>query len=191
MVDNLVSNQQVILQFPYREQKISIKALFKRTSGGRCYFHLDDKATPLSQRQYLRVNVHDRLKLATVSSSGLFRIALNNLKWMETEMHNFSGGGVLVTLPSCPERGSFLVLNINTTSIKFPSLILGKICYCYQYEDLTYRAGVQFTIKSEIAQTIREQLARKFPQELLNYSIKKRKEINNRLLLIEESIFEL
>ena len=80
-IDNLVSNQTVVIQFDNRGETISVKARFKRSGSGRCYLHLNPQATPLSQRRFVRLDLEIPVKLAAVSPRGFGKLELNKLRW--------------------------------------------------------------------------------------------------------------
>jgi len=191
MIGNLVSNQKVIVQFPYRDQWISVRALFKRSSGGRCYLHLGNTVSPLSQRKYIRLDIGNRIRLATVPLTGFQKIHLSRLRWMETDMHNFSSGGTLISVPSALEQGLYLVLNIPSRNIKFPSLVLGRVCHYYQHEDLHYRAGLEFAVREAARHLFPGPAARRFPTALFVYTNTDRNRINTRLISEKETLNEL
>jgi len=64
LINNLVSQQKVVLQFAHKGQEISVKATLIRSLGGRCLFIIDERVTPLAQRRFYRVELVKQIKLA-------------------------------------------------------------------------------------------------------------------------------
>ncbi|RME26742.1 MAG: PilZ domain-containing protein [Candidatus Zixiibacteriota bacterium] len=147
MMGNLVTNQQIVLQFPYQSQDVSVKANFRRTDGGRCLLTLDKHVVPMSQRRFLRVRKSVAVKLATFPQATSRLRGLSDLRWIGTDTVNVSSGGVMVSLPSHLQRDVLLLLHLETNELDFPPLLLGRVCHCFQADNGGYRAGVEFLVR--------------------------------------------
>lgn len=178
LISNLVNNQSLVLQFPYGGQDITVKAKLKKSDGGRCYLELEDRVTPLSQRQFERVNTNCRVKLATYPITGSKVRKLTDLRWIATEAVNISGGGVLVIIPSVLYLGVLTLLHIESSEIELPQMILGHVRHCFQMENSQYLAGIEFIVKEIGLKTIPADHRAALPKAVFEYTVRSREKIN-------------
>ncbi len=181
-IDNLVNRQEVVIQFPYRGQVIAVKAVVKRTVGGHCSLLLADHATPLTQRRFRRVPMDLTVRMAPYPVIGSRKTSLERLRWLESETINFSGGGVLVKVPSMLSSNVFLLMNIDFDIYEFPSLVLCKVCHCHQYDDRHFQAGVEFVLKGTLEKMFSEVHRKTMPPCLFQYTAMQRAELNKQLI---------
>ena len=181
-LENLVNNQQVVVQFDYGGQRVSLRATFARTAGGRCQLTLGDRITPLSQRRFCRVNMSTLVRLAVYPVTGFRRKRLSDLRWIETQSLNFSSGGLMVILPSPVEKGASLLMNVLPDDVSFPALVLGRVCHCFQAEDLQYRVGVEFITSETAKKMIPAARRRDLPPVLFSYDNAGRESLNKLIL---------
>jgi hypothetical protein len=181
-MENLVNNQRLVVQFVYRGQEISVRATFQRTIGGRCLLKLGDKVTPLSHRRFCRIPLATLVRLAAYPVAGFAAKKLNQLRWIETSSLNFSSGGLMVILPSPFERGTNLLMNVNPENIEFPTLVMGRVCHCFQAEDLQYRVGIEFLTGETVRKTIPPARMRGLPAALLDFDNAVRENVNKIVL---------
>lgn len=147
LIDNLVSNQKVTVQFEYRNQMISVNALLKRTMGGRCTIALEDRIVPLANRRFRRVNMNRTAKLAIIPSISLSQKGMPNLRWIEATTDDVSAGGLKVTLTTSLECEVNVLLSLDMSEFPIPPLILGEVRYCIQSDIGQYSTGVEFVVK--------------------------------------------
>ncbi len=177
-LENLVNNQHVVIQFPYKGQDVSVKAILKRTAGGRCTFHIDEKVVPLSQRRHRRVELSTEVRLAPFPMSTFSRKNLARLRWIGTSTQNFSSGGVLLDVPGYLERDVYLLMNICLKESVFPSLILGQVRHCHPTQENKYRVGVEFVTKEVAGRILPPTTARELPPVVFSYSVIDRERLN-------------
>lgn len=177
-IDNLVINQTIILQFPYKGERISVRAVLRRSAGGRCYFQMEEKVVPLSQRKHRRVGLAVAIRLAPFPVSTFSRKNLGRLRWIETETANFSSGGVLLEIPSYLESGVYLLMNLGLKTEVFPKLVVGKVRHCHSTENNRFRVGVEFLVKEVATQTIPPSTAKELPPVAFSYSVLDREKLN-------------
>jgi len=180
-INNLVNNQSVVLQFIYRGEGISIKARFKRIAGGRCYLQLEDEVTPLTRRKFRRITLNSEIRLATFATSGLTIKELDKLRWMQTNMIDFSSGGALVEIPSRLSIDVHLLMNIEFELAVFPKLILARVCHIHQTENRQFHAGVEFVVR-ERASKLFTPASFKELQSVLSYRSADRERFNKELI---------
>lgn len=144
LIDNLVNNQKVILQVQYKGEPVSIDAFLKRTDGGACRIHLGDRVTPMLRRRFYRVPISCPFRLAAIPVARVSELVLSQLRWMETETVNLSGGGAMISFSSLLESPTYLFVNIDLPDLGFPSLILGQVRHSLVVETGRWNIGVQF-----------------------------------------------
>ena len=144
LVDNLISNQKVILQVEYKGEPVAIRAQLKRTDGGHCRISLGEKVKPLLRRRFRRIPIACPVRLATLRVQTFTRNSLAHLRWIETESINLSGGGALITLSSVLEPPTYLFVNVGWPELGYPSLILGQVRHSLTIETGRWHVGIQF-----------------------------------------------
>jgi hypothetical protein len=178
LLESLVHNQKVILQFPYRGQDISVRARLRRTDSGRCSFVLDDTATPLSQRRFQRVKMEATVTLAPFPAGGLNCAKLGRLRWMQTDAVNFSAGGALIVLPTRVDSAARLLINMQQDQYRFPSLILAKVRHSYQADESRAHTGVEFVTTEAARRIFSTYQMTDMPSVLFSYSNADREQLN-------------
>ncbi len=181
VIDNLVHGQTVIARLEYKGQKVSVRAQLKRTVGGRCQLHLDEKVTPLSQRQYRRINLEASVRLAAFPATTFVRKNLPRLRWIETQIVNFSSGGALIVVPGILERDIFLLLSITLTTDLFPPLIIGQVRHCFAAENGRFHSGIEFFISEKFKSQAAPANVHELPSVVLSYSSRQREQLNKRI----------
>ncbi|MCM2272957.1 MAG: PilZ domain-containing protein [candidate division Zixibacteria bacterium] len=177
-LENLVNNQHVVIQFSYKGQDVSVKAILRRTSGGRCTFHLDEKVVPLSQRRHRRVDLTTTVRLAPFPISTFSRKNLARLRWIGTSTENFSSGGALLDVPGYLERDVFLLINLSLKHELFPALILGQVRHCHPGGENKFRVGVEFVTKEIATRVLPQTTARELPPVVFSYTAVDRERLN-------------
>jgi hypothetical protein len=174
---NLVNHQQVILQFTYRGEQVSVRAKLQK-SGGHCAFDLEETATPLSQRRFYRADLHYKVNLAPFTAGGLMSSRLDRLRWMETTAVNFSAGGALINVPTILPDTVRLLINIEQGDFRFPALVMAKVCHGYQHDDLTCRAGVEYVTQEQANRMFSPYQMSELPPVLFSYTGTRREQLN-------------
>jgi len=177
-LENLIDNQQIILQFPYRGQKIAVKALFKKSTGGRCYLILDEKVVPLSQRKFHRVGMINTVKLAVFPLTTFNSCNVSRLRWTETETINFSSGGVLLNSSSFIEKNMYMLLNMDVPEKIFPPLVLGRVCHSSPAMETSFKIGIEFIVKERGQQLIPPANRKHLPTAIFTYNSVDREKFN-------------
>jgi len=176
-VYNLVNHQAVIVQFAYRNEQISVCARLQK-AGGHCALELEESATPLSQRRFHRAEVGYKINLASFSTAGLMGRRLDRLRWMETNVVNFSAGGALINVPTILHDTVRLLINVEQKDFQFPGLVLARVCHGYQYDDLNCRAGVEFVTQETAHKMFSPFQASEMPSVLFSYTSSRRELLN-------------
>ncbi|MBU0983196.1 MAG: PilZ domain-containing protein [candidate division Zixibacteria bacterium] len=179
----LVNNQTTVLRFEYKGQEIAVRAQLQRTAGGRCYFRLSQDVAPLAQRRFQRRDLPFAVRLATFPRAGYRHRNLANLRWLQTELVNFSSGGVLVDVPAVLSVDVMLLMNIEAPMLDLPQLLLGQVRHCHPTEDLHFRAGVEFVVRETCRKIFSVDQMRAFPSSLFAYTSRDREVLNKKLIL--------
>jgi hypothetical protein len=182
LLNSLVNNQTVIMQFPYKGQTVAINAQLKRSDGGRCYFIFDEKATPLSQRKYRRISGDCAVKLAAFPTLTFTRKHASHLRWVETAAVNFSSGGVLVELPTLLEPDAKLLLNVGISNELFPPLVLAKVRHGYSHQENRFRIGAEFLVRENISRQLSDAVIRQLPAVVVQYTARDREKLNKQIM---------
>jgi hypothetical protein len=187
VIDNLVNHQTVVLQFPYRGEEITVRAKLNKSNGGRCAFDLEDRATPLSQRRFRRISLNCKINLAPFPSTGVLGRKLDRLRWMETDIVNFSAGGSLLTVPTVLHETVRLIVNVRTSEFEFPQLLLAKVRHGYQFDELTCRAGIEFITREQAERLLSPFQMAEMPSVLFTYPNHRRDDLNRAIVEMDES----
>jgi hypothetical protein len=182
VVSNLVHGQTVVVQFAYKGERLSVKAQFRRTAGGRHSVVLDDTVVPLSHRRFRRIDVERTVRLAAFPVSSFSRRNLSRLRWMETSLRNFSSGGASVKLPAQLEKEIYLLVSIDFDSELFPPLILAQVRHCYPTEEGHFHIGVEFVIREKGMTLVPASTVRELPPVVMSYEARHREALNKKLL---------
>ncbi|MBN1211689.1 MAG: hypothetical protein JXA92_03855 [candidate division Zixibacteria bacterium] len=178
LIENLVNNQKMVLQFAYREQEIAVRAQFKKGAGGRCYLILDEKVMPLMQRKYVRVGLVRPVKLAAFPLTTFSNRNIARLRWIQMETINFSSGGILLNISSYLEKGVHLLLNIDVDEPLLPPLVLGRVCHCYQGAENSFKAGVEFVVRERGSRMFTPDARKTLPPAIFEYTSVSREKLN-------------
>jgi hypothetical protein len=180
MIENLVSKQKVVLQFPYKGQLISVRADLRRSQGGRCYFVLSEQVVPLSQRRFYRMRLVRPVNLAPVPAASFAKFDVARLRWMRTDTVNFSSGGVMLNMSSFIQAGTFLLMHVEMADTELlPDLLLAQVRHCFQAELALYKVGVEFVVRESREKRLPAGRLRQLPSAALRYSAKAREQLNN------------
>lgn len=182
LINDLVSNQSLFVQFGYKGQRVSVKGTVKRSSGGRCALLLDKKVVPLLRRRFMRVPVDSNVKLAVYPEKITGPSQLKRLRWMETELRNISCGGALIEHSGCFNVGAFMLVNINVPEIPFPSLLMSQVRHCNHLGDGHFHVGVEFIVRDTYEKYFSPAVVKNFPAIVLEYSEKKRDDLNKQII---------
>lgn len=181
LIDNLVSQQKVVLQFAHKGQEISVKATLIRSLGGRCHFILDDRVTPLAQRRFSRVELVKAIKLAPFPIASHSKRNLSILHWMATDSVNLSSGGLLVIVPSYLHSGIHLLLNVDWEEFEFPALVMGQVRHCFQGTTGQFKIGIEFLLREVARELFSQTQMESLPTSLFQYSVSWRDNLNHQL----------
>ncbi|MBD3257617.1 hypothetical protein GF377_04230 [candidate division GN15 bacterium] len=185
LIENLVTNQQIVLQFSYRGEEISVKAQLRRSAGGRCFLRLYDDVTPLSQRRFVRKPISVKVKLAAYPSVTFRPTDLSRLRWISTDSVNISSGGTMVVVPSMLQKDVLLMMNVDMQGLPFPKLILAKVRHCFQTDSQYYHAGVEYIISDEARRMFSQGKRQQLPASLFSYSREQRERLNREILELD------
>ena len=188
MIDTLVTNQQVVVQFVHKGQRISVDATLKRTSGGKCSLVLGEKLTPLSRRRFKRFDINRPVKCAVLPSSDFNARRLSKLRWIETSSINISSGGLLMSLPKQVANDSYLLLNIEIGDLDFPALIIGQVRYSYPIDSFRFNIGIEFVVSDLKEKHFSPSTIQKMPPVVFAYTASRRKELNRELAVQMQKI---
>jgi len=181
-VDSLVNNQRVVIQFEYKNQRVAVDTVLKRTSGGKCSLWLGDRVVPLVRRQFSRAPLVRLIKMAVLPINTFRADRLSSLRWVESDTLNISGGGVLVDLTSRLEKETCVLMNIELNEYDFPILLCGQVRHCYQGNDNHFMIGIEFVVKEEAESLFPRSIISRLPQAALRYTAAGRAEMNARLV---------
>ena len=180
-IDSLVNNQRITLQLDYKNQPISISAVLKRTSGGRCSIVLDEHVTLLARRRFARISLDRPAKFAVIPSSAVNAGKVQGLRWLNSVTSDLSGGGVLIQLTSSLEHLSYILLNIDMEDLPLPSLIVGQVRYTFTTENGRIATGVEFIVREDLDKHASASPVTKLPPVLFEYTAGLREKIDGQI----------
>lgn len=144
LIEELLNNQDVIVQFDYKGQRISVNAKVTRSVKGRCSLTLGEKFVPLSRRRHVRFDKHLITRCAALPLASANTIGLARLRWLETDTVNVSCGGTMLKLPSNLSTDTYLLINLQAQHLGYPNLIIGQVRHCNPADSYNYLVGVEF-----------------------------------------------
>ncbi len=180
-IDNLVSNQSVVVQFAYHGQVVSVQAKLKRRQGGQCHVVLGDAVVPLAKRQFRRMDLRCRVRLAPLPKALLHPRKLSQLRWVETNTINLSSGGTMVAMNGFLEPGVYVVINIDLGHLRFPMLLAGCVRHCFQRAEGEYCVGIEFIVQEKREDHFSSTSLRQLPPNIFNYSATDRRNLNREI----------
>jgi len=184
-IDNLVNQQKLVLQFPYRGEEISVRAQLRRGSGGRCYFILDERVTPLSQRRFYRMALVSTVRMATYPLLARGTKDLGKLRWMETKSINISSGGLALEVPSVLDEDVHLLMNVELEDLPLPKMLIGRVRHCWPLDSLHFQAGVEFVTRETACRLFPAATMRRLPASLFAYRGSDREQLNRVITKLE------
>ena len=184
-INELDNDQDIIVQFDYKGQRLSIRAKLYRTMGGRCNIEISDMIVPLNRRMFKRYKQPFQVRCAILPQMHIDAAKISQLRWLQTESENISGGGLLLRLPSQLNNKTYLLLNIDVDGLDFPNLVIGHVRYIESKENFQYHVGVQFIINEQKEKHFPVLTLKKIPPRAFEYTGKKRNKFDK---LLSESI---
>lgn len=160
LLDNLVNNQMIVVRFDYKQEQVCLSAQLRKRHGGKINVVMGDSVTPLVRRRFVRAPSRGTINLAVLPAGRFQRSKLPRLRWIQTELVDFSSGGALFDVNSYLQDSTYLFVNIGLESHPFPPLVMGAVRHCHQHDPGHFHVGLEFVVK--------EQCKRHFPQPLLN-----------------------
>lgn len=144
LIDTLVNNQQVTVQVSYKGEPVSVHAAVKRSEGGTCRLDLGDTVVPLYRRRYRRLPLNRKVRMAIIPKAAFSNRGLANLRWIETDTINISGGGMLLSYSTALSHPTCLLANIADPDVEFPSLMVGQVRYSLAVDTGRWHVGIEF-----------------------------------------------
>jgi len=181
LLDKLFDDQEIIVQFLYKGQRVSVPATLRRNSHGQCHIKLGKYMIPLLRRRFHRFNISQRVKCAVISAQTFNKNNISRLRWIETDSLNLSSGGIMLTFPSHLTNTTYLLLNIEAMDIEFPRLIVGKVCYSYPMDKYHFNIGVEFIVTEKKEIHFPQLTLKQLPPVVFQYSVSKRAELEKKL----------
>ena len=173
-IDNLVHNQRVTVQFPYKGERVCVRAMLKRTGGGKCRIAFDSQAIALTRRQFCRVPLALPTKLTVLPQTALKRDRLARLRWIQTNTINFSSGGVLLELSGGVNLETLMMMNLAHDQFDFPALVVAQVRHCHQVSTGVFHAGVEFVLREVYPKIITLSTSRELPPAVFEYDSQQR-----------------
>ena len=187
-LNNLINNQDIIVQFNFNNQRISVNATFYRTMRNRCNIKLGNKCVPLLRRKYLRYKKQYQIKCASMSTLSINPSRISRLRWLETETVNISSGGVLLRLPANLNKESYMLINLQAQEFGFPNLLIGQVRHSTPTEKFNYNIGVEFIIAEKKEKHFPLLTIKRLPSNAFVYTAVKRAEVEKKLLARMQNI---
>lgn len=185
-IDNLVHNQKVTIKFEYKGQQVSAAAVLKRTGGGKCRILLGEKAVPLVRRRFFRADMDFPVRFAVLNIASFHASKLGQLRWLETEAVNLSGGGILLELTSRLETNTLLFLSLVNDRYDFPALMLGVVRHCWEPEAGHFSTGVEFLTDNLVRKCIPSATMAALPSTVSEFTAQLRADMNRKIIAWEK-----
>ncbi len=174
LICNIDDDQEVIVQFDYKGQRVSAKAKLYQTMSGRSNIVLSESVIPLQRRMFKRYNLDLLVRCAIFPIKRIVETDIAKLRWLQVEALNVSSGGILLPVPSKITDETFLLLNIDYDSPDLPNLILGQVKHTSSVNKFNYNVGIQFILNEHKNNHFTSLMIKKIPPNALEYTIKTR-----------------
>lgn len=181
LLDNLVSNQKVVMQFMYKREEVSTSAVFRRTDGGRSTVMVGKTAKPLRRRRFVRAKSCRPINLAVLPTGSFQKHKLPYLRWLQTDLVDFASGGALFDINSVMHDGTYLLVNVELESYAFPPLLIGSVRHCLPLETGHFHVGLEFIVAEQRNKHFSKPLLENLPPSAFAYSYLHRKSLNGHI----------
>ena len=181
LIDELVNDQRVIMQFDYRGELVSVDAQLNRSPGGQCTLTLADKVVPLTRRRFRRYPIERLTRLAVFNAKTFDHHNLSRLRWIETKSLNISCGGMLLGMSSQIRSKTYFLLNIEMNSPEFPKFVIGQVRHSIHGEDGRYHTGIEFIVSEKKARHFSQFTIKELPEAFFEYTIPQRINVSKQL----------
>jgi hypothetical protein len=168
LVNELINNQPVLVYIDYRDEPVTFNSHIIIPHKGRMQIPLPSKLVPKITREFRRVPLALKVRLACFTGNFIASTRLNRLKWIETMTINISGGGVLVQVPSEVNEEFFMIIHLGLEEVELPRLLLARVRHCRLANGLKYLAGAQFIIREHHEKMLSKELIRNLPSALFD-----------------------
>ena len=173
-VSKIDNDQNIIVQFDYKGQRLSAKARFYRTISGRFNIVLNETVVPLSRRMFKRYPHECQVRCAILPIQRIIESDMAKLRWLQVSALNISSGGILLPIPSKITDKTFLLLNIEYENPYLPNLLIGQVRHTQSINSYNYHVGVQFIINEQKDNYFTSLTIKKIPPKAFDYTIKNR-----------------
>lgn len=181
LLDNLVSNQKVIMQFVYKQEEVAAPAVFKRTDGGRTVVMVGQTVKPLRRRRFVRAKSRQPINLAVLPTGSFQKHKLPYLRWLQTSLVDFASGGTLFDINSFLPDSTYLLVNVELESHAFPPLLIGSVRHCLPLEAGHFRVGLEFIVAEQRNKHFSKPLLNNLPPSAFEYSYLHRKSLDGHI----------
>ena len=83
-----------------------------------------------------------------------------------------------MNISSYLEKGIHLLLNIDVDEPLLPPLVLGRVCHCYQGDENSFKAGVEFVVREKGSRMFTADAREKLPPAIFEYTSVSREKLN-------------
>ncbi len=181
LIDELINNQKIVLQFEYRGELVSVNAILNRSANGQCTLSIADKIIPLTRRRFDRFPMELSTRLAVFNIKTFDPHKIGKLRWLETRTINISCGGLLLEMSSQIRRKTYFLLNIELKDIYFPKFIIAEVRHGLQSDEGGYRIGMEFVVNEKKARHFSQFIIQSLPESFFEYTISQRSGIKKSL----------
>ena len=187
LVDQLIPNQKVEVEFTYKGQLAGFDAKIVSPHEGRIVIPIAGEIVPKNARQFARYCLESEVQLALFDEHNISAARLNKLKWLKTNTTNLSGGGMLVLIPGIITNDCFMILHLPLNGIDLPKLIVGRTRYFLPGQAGKNQVGVEFITKEDRQTKLPKTIIRNLPEKLFEYDAGWRRKLSRHLAILLEN----
>jgi hypothetical protein len=178
LIDQLIGHQNIEVSLIYKGQPVVFQSVILKPREGRIQIPLASRVVPQLRRQFIRYDLHQKVRLTYFDDASLSMARLNRLKWLETGTINMCGGGMLVELPTLLSAFNFVLVHLDLEGFSTPGLLVGRICHGYQAESKNCFVGIEFIIKEKRLDKIPSGLIRNLPARVFDFDGETRRKLS-------------
>ncbi|MEA3296433.1 MAG: hypothetical protein U9R56_01040 [candidate division Zixibacteria bacterium] len=175
--NSLISNQQVIVRFQNRGQMVSVLGVLKAMGNGKSLITLNDKVVPLNRRRFVRHKLIRPMRLAVLPIASFQKQKMSQLRWIQTDTINCSGGGTLIDLSNYIESKTYLLTNIEFEVVSIPPLVIGLVRHCCQPTIGHFHIGIEFLVREILNKHLSPDIMKNLPSVVFEYTTAKQQEL--------------
>ncbi len=181
LVNQLICRQNVEVHFNYKDQPMVFFSTVNIPREGKIEIPIAVDLSPKVRRKFVRYDFIKEIRMTYCDMTQFKDARLNKLKWLETNVINLGGGGMLLELPTVLSRDNFIIFNLEMDDFPLPKLMIGRVRHSRSERNTGMRAGIEFILKEERQAVLPPTVSKNLSEQLFNFDSQMRLELARHL----------